>query len=119
MPSHTEMEAGLRTLQDRFLIRLYAGLIPDQEHLQKEKKGLELPLEGCLVAACCEILPAKAGMTSEQLLKLNLACCQMLETTLHNYLRSTPPAPTCSTSTCCSPSRKSPPGASKPCWNPC
>ncbi len=86
MPSRTEMEAGLRTLQDRFLIRLYAGLIPDQEHLQKEEKGLELPLEGCLVAACCEILPAKAGMTSEQLLKLNLACCQMLETTLHNYL---------------------------------
>ena len=51
MPSRTEMEAGLRTLQDRFLIRLYAGLIPDQKHLQKEKKGLELPLEGCLVAA--------------------------------------------------------------------
>ena len=86
MPSRTEMEAGLRTLQDRFLIRLYTGLIPDEEHLRQEKKGLELQLDGCLVAACCEILPAKAGMTSEQLLKLNLACCQMLETTLHNYL---------------------------------
>src|SRR5699024_2833802 len=86
MSSHPEMDADPRTLPDRFLILLYAGLIPDQEHLQKEKKGLELPLEGCLAVACCEILPAKAGMTSEQLLKLNLACCQMLETTLHNYL---------------------------------
>ena len=86
MPSRTEMEAGLRTLQDRFLIRLYTGLIPDEEHLRQEMKGLELQLDGCLAAACCEILPAKAGMTSEQLLKLNLACCQMLETTLHNYL---------------------------------
>ena len=35
-PSRTEMEAGLRTMQDRFLIRLYTGLIPDEEHLREE-----------------------------------------------------------------------------------
>lgn len=86
MPSRTEMEAGLRTMQDRFLIRLYAGLIPDEEHLRQEMKGLELQLDGCLVVACCEILPSNPGMTSEQQLKLNLACCRMLETTLRNYL---------------------------------
>lgn len=86
MPSRTEMEAGLRTMQDRFLIRLYAGLIPDEEHLQQEMKGLDLQLDDCLVAACCEILPSNPGMTSEQQLKLNLACCRMLETTLRNYL---------------------------------
>ena len=85
-PSRTEMEAGLRTMQDRFLIRLYTGLIPDEEHLRQEMKGLELQLDGCLVAACCEILPSNPGMTSDQQLKLNLACCQMLETTLGNYL---------------------------------
>ena len=87
VPTPTEMEAGLRTLQDRFLIRLYAGLIPDEEHLQQELKGLKLHLDSpCLVVACCEILPSNAGMTSEQQLKLNLACCRMLETTLQNYL---------------------------------
>ena len=87
MPTSTEMEAGLRTLQDRFLIRLYAGLIPDEEHLQQELKGLKLHLDSpCLVVACCEILPSNTGMTSEQQLKLNLACCRMLETTLQNYL---------------------------------
>ena len=80
------MEAGLRTMQDRFLIRLYTGLIPDEEHLRQEMKGLELQLDGCLVAACCEILPSNPGMTSEQQLKLNLSCCRMLETTLGNYL---------------------------------
>src|SRR5699024_29415 len=77
VPTPTEMEAGLLTLQDRFLIRLYAGLIPDEEHLQQELKGLKLHLDSpCLVVACCEILPSNAGMTSEQQLKLNLACCR-------------------------------------------
>lgn len=87
MPSKSEMEEGLRTLQDRFLIRLYAGLIPDEAHLQQEMKGLDLHLDQpCLIAAWGEILPANAAMTTEQQLKLNLACCRMLETTLQNYL---------------------------------
>lgn len=87
LPTRTEMEEGLRTLQDRFLIRLYAGLIPDQAHLDQEMKGLDLHLDQpCLVAACCEILPANNAMTTEQQIKLNLACCRMLETTLQNYL---------------------------------
>lgn len=87
MPSKSEMEEGLRTLQDRFLIRLYAGLIPDEAHLHQEMKGLDLHLDQpCLIAAWGEILPANAAMTTEQQLKLNLACCRMLETTLQNYL---------------------------------
>ena len=87
MPSQTEMEEGLRTLQDRFLIRLYAGLIPDEGRLRQEMKGLDLALDRpCLVVACCEVRPANSGMTSEQQLRLNLACCRMLETTLQNYL---------------------------------
>ena len=87
MPTPTEMAAGLRTLQDRFLIRLYAGLILDEAQLRREMAGLELHLDApCLVVACCELHPANPGLTSEQQLKLNLACCRMLETTLHNYL---------------------------------
>ena len=87
MPSRSEMEQGLRTLQDRFLIRLYAGLVPDEAHLEQEMQGLELCLDRpCLIAATGEILPANSGMSAEQQLKLNLACCRMLETTLQNYL---------------------------------
>ena len=87
MPSRTEMEEGLRTLQDRFLIRLYAGLIPDEAALSQEIASLDLHLDSpCLVLACCEIHPANPAMTSGQQLKLNLACCRMLETTLQNYL---------------------------------
>lgn len=86
-PSSSEMEEGLRTLQDRFLIRLYAGLIPDQIHLNQEMQGLQLHLDQpCLMVACCEILPSSTSMTTEQKIKLNLSCCRMLETTLQNYL---------------------------------
>ncbi len=87
LPSKAEVAEGLRTLQDRFLLRLYAGLIPDESQLEQEMAGLELHLDGhSLVVACCELHPANAAMTGEQQLKLNLACCRMLETTLQNYI---------------------------------
>ena len=57
MPTAAEMAEGLRVLQDRFLTQLYAG-----------------------------IHPSNPGLTSAQQLKLNLACCRMVETTLQNYL---------------------------------
>ena len=87
MPTAAEMAEGLRVLQDRFLTQLYAGLIPDEARLQQEMKGLDLPLDSpCLIAACCAIHPSNPGLTSAQQLKLNLACCRMVETTLQNYL---------------------------------
>ena len=87
MPSQKVVAEGLRTMQDRFLIQLYAGLIPDEKHLEREMNALNLHLDHpTLVVAFCEIRPANPNMTSEQQLKLNLACCQMVETTLQNYL---------------------------------
>ena len=87
MPTAAEMAEGLRVLQDRFLTQLYAGLIPDEARLQQEMKGLDLHLDSpCLIAACCAIHPSNPGLTSAQQLKLNLACCRMVETTLQNYL---------------------------------
>lgn len=87
MPSRSEMEEGVRTLQDRFLVRLYAGLIQEEIRLQQELKGLDLHLDQpCLMVACGEIQPPNNAMTAEQQIKLNLACCRMLETTLQNYL---------------------------------
>ena len=64
MPSQKVVAEGLRTMQDRFLIQLYAGLIPDEKHLEREMNALNLHLDHpTLVVAFCEIRPANPNMT--------------------------------------------------------
>ncbi len=87
MPSQPEVVEGLRGLQERFFVRLFAGRIADEEELLQEMRHLSLTRgRDALLAVGCDVRPGSATMTTEQQLKLNMACARLVENTLQNYL---------------------------------
>lgn len=82
-----EAPESTRVYQDRFFVRLYAGLVDSEEELERSMQhlGMDLNAEAYLVAGC-EFCPSGAAMNPQQQMKLSFSCTHMLENTLKNYL---------------------------------
>ncbi len=87
LPVQPDLAQSMRSYQDRFFVRLYAGLIKDEQELEQALQHLEIRLDSdAYLVAHCEMQPASAGLTGAQQLKLSFSCAKMLENTLQNYL---------------------------------
>ena len=79
-------KAAEKVKKERFFVRLYAGLFPDEAALEQPLQHMELNLASdAYLVASCEII-ANTALTPAQQLKLSFSCGRMLETTLQNYL---------------------------------
>ena len=82
-----DLAESVRSYQERFFVRLYAGLFKTEEELAGPLHQLEIDLSADdYVVASCEIVPANAALTAAQELKLSFSCARMIENTLQNYL---------------------------------
>lgn len=87
LPVQPDLAQSVRSYQDRFFVRLYAGLLRDEEELEQALRHLEIRLESdSYLVASCELCPANTELTAAQQLKLSFSCARMLENTLQNYL---------------------------------
>lgn len=87
MPVQPDLAQSVRSYQDRFFVRLYAGLIRDEAELDAALQHLEIQLESeAYLVVGCEMCPSSTGLSSAQQLKLSFSCVRMLENTLQNYL---------------------------------
>ena len=86
MPVQENLAESVRTYQERFFVRLYAGLFQDESELEQPLQHMELDLhsDSYLVASC--ELCANTALVPAQQLKLSFSCARMLENTLQNYL---------------------------------
>ena len=86
LPVQEDLSESVRTYQERFFVRLYAGLFQDEDELRQSLRHMEIDLQSdsWLVASC--ILCANTEMPPAQQLKLSFSCARMLENTLQNYL---------------------------------
>ena len=86
LPVQEDLSESVRTYQERFFVRLYAGLFQDEDELRQSLRHMEIDLQSdsYLVASC--ILCANTEMPPAQQLKLSFSCARMLENTLQNYL---------------------------------
>ena len=86
LPVQENLAESVRTYQERFFVRLYAGLFQDESELAQPLQHLEIDLrsDGYVVASCA--LCANTELPSAQQLKLSFSCARMLENTLQNYL---------------------------------
>lgn len=83
-----EMQAGFLSYRDRFLLRLYTGLIKDEAELNERIEALGLvfrPGEKYVVASC-DLVPKSGDLTPEQLIRLSFSTARLIETTLENHL---------------------------------
>lgn len=83
-----EMQAGFLSYRDRFLLRLYTGLIKDEAELNEHIEALGLTFrEGeKYVVASCDLVPKSGDLTPEQLIRLSFSTARLIETTLENHL---------------------------------
>ena len=87
VPVQENLAESVRTYQERFFVRLYAGLFQDESELEQPLQHLEIDLKSdSYLVACCELCAANPQLTPAQQLKLSFSCARMLETTLQNYL---------------------------------
>ena len=87
LPVRPDAAESVRSYQDRFFVRLYAGLFKEEAELEQPLQHLEIDLKSdAYLVAGCELRPASAGLTPAQQVKLSFSCARMLETTLQNYL---------------------------------
>ena len=86
VPVQESLAESVRTYQERFFVRLYAGLFQDESELEQPLQHMEIDLksDAYLVASCA--LCANTALTPAQQLKLSFSCARMLENTLQNYL---------------------------------
>ena len=86
MPVQENLAESVRTYQERFFVRLYAGLFQDESELEQPLQHMEIDLksDSYLVASCA--LCANTELSPAQQLKLSFSCARMLENTLQNYL---------------------------------
>ena len=86
LSAQENLAESVRSYQERFFVRLYAGLFPDEAALEQPLQHMELNLASdAYLVASCEII-ANTALTPAQQLKLSFSCGRMLETTLQNYL---------------------------------
>ena len=86
MPVQENLAESVRTYQERFFVRLYAGLFQDESELEQPLQRMELDLRSDLyLVASCELC-ANTELSPAQQLKLSFSCARMLENTLQNYL---------------------------------
>lgn len=87
LPVQENLAESVRTYQERFFVRLYAGLFQDESELEQPLRHLEIDLKSdAYLVASCELC-SNTELTGAQQLKLSFSCARMLETTLQNYLR--------------------------------
>lgn len=87
LPVQPDLAQSVRSYQDRFFVRLYEGLLRDEQELEQALRHLEIRLESdAYLVASCELCPANTELTAAQQLKLSFSCARMLENTLQNYL---------------------------------
>ena len=86
VPVQENLAESVRSYRERFCVRLYAGLFPDERSLEQPLQHMDLGLASdTYLVASCEII-ANTELTPAQQLKLSFSCGRMLETTLQNYL---------------------------------
>lgn len=86
VPVQENLAESVRSYRERFFVRLYAGLFPDERSLEQPLQHMDLGLASdTYLVASCEII-ANTELTPAQQLKLSFSCGRMLETTLQNYL---------------------------------
>ena len=86
MPVQENLAESVRTYQERFFVRLYAGLFQDESELEQPLQHMELDLKSdSYLVASCELC-ANTELSPAQQLKLSFSCARMLENTLQNYL---------------------------------
>ncbi len=83
-----EVQAGFLSYRDRFLVRLYTGLIKDEDELDERIQALGLSFhEGeRYVVASCDLVPKSEDLTPEQIIRLSFSTARLIETTLENHL---------------------------------
>ena len=87
LPVQPGAAESVRSYQDRFFVRLYAGLFKEESELEQPLQHLEIDLDSdAYLVASCELCP-NGSLTPAQQVKLSFSCARMLETTLQNYLR--------------------------------
>ena len=87
LPVQPGAAESVRSYQDRFFVRLYAGLFKEESELEQPLQHLEIDLDSnAYLVASCELSP-NGSLTPAQQVKLSFSCARMLETTLQNYLR--------------------------------
>ena len=85
-PVQEDLAESVRTYQERFFVRLYAGLFQDESELEQPLQHMELDLKSdSYLVASCELC-ANTDLPPSQQLKLSFSCARMLENTLRNYL---------------------------------
>ena len=86
LPVQENLAESVRTYQERFFVRLYAGLFQEESELEQPLRHLDLDLKSdSYLVASCELC-ANTELVPAQQLKLSFSCGRMLETTLQNYL---------------------------------
>jgi len=86
MPVQESLSESVRTYQERFFVRLYAGLFQDESELEQPLQHMEIDLKSdSYLVASCELC-ANTELAPAQQLKLSFSCARMLENTLQNYL---------------------------------
>ena len=86
LPVQENLAESVRTYQERFFVRLYAGLFQEESELEQPLRHLDLDLKSdSYLVASCELC-ANTELAPAQQLKLSFSCARMLETTLQNYL---------------------------------
>ena len=87
LPVQENLAESVRTYQERFFVRLYAGLFQDESELEQPLQHIEIDLQAdAYLVASCELCASNASLTPAQQLKLSFSCARMLENTLQNYL---------------------------------
>ena len=87
LPVQPDLAESVRSYQERFFVRLYAGLFQDESELEQPLQHLEIELQSdAYLVASCELCASNTELTPAQQLKLSFSCGRMLENTLRNYL---------------------------------
>lgn len=86
LPAQEDLAESVRTYQEQFFVRLYAGLFQDESELEQPLQHMEIDLRSdSYLVASCEFC-SNNELPSAQQLKLSFSCTRMLENTLQNYL---------------------------------
>ena len=74
LSAQENLAESVRSYQERFFVRLYAGLFPDEAALEQPLQHMELNLASdAYLVASCEII-ANTALTPAQQLKLSFSC---------------------------------------------
>ena len=85
LSAQENLAESVRSYQERFFVRLYAGLFPDEAALEQPLQHMELNLASdAYLVASCEII-ANTALTPAQQLKLSFPAADAGDT-LQNYL---------------------------------